>query len=83
MIDAGHVWEVASAWVDGITAGLNKNSLPIHDVIDRRVRAFSARLSLQRVDPSAVSTAARSGSLLFAASIVGKACSVLVSSAPS
>jgi hypothetical protein len=40
VIGAGHVWPIASAWVDGITAGLEKNSPPMHDMIDRRVRAF-------------------------------------------
>ena len=40
MIGAGHVWPIASGWVDGIAAGLAKNSPPMHDVIDRRVRAF-------------------------------------------
>jgi hypothetical protein len=47
LIGAGHVWPIASGWVDGIAAGLEKNSPPMHDVIDRRVRAFSARLSPQ------------------------------------
>jgi hypothetical protein len=40
MIGADHVWPIASAWVDGIAAGLKKNSPPMHDMIDRRVRAF-------------------------------------------
>ena len=43
MIGAGHVWQIASAWVDGIAAGLKKNSPPMHDMIDRRVRAFVCR----------------------------------------
>jgi hypothetical protein len=40
VIGAGHVWPIASAWVDGIAAGLEKNWLRMHDMIDRRVRAF-------------------------------------------
>ena len=47
MIGAGQLWQIASAWVDGIAAGLEKNSPRMHDMIDRRVRAFSARLSPQ------------------------------------
>jgi hypothetical protein len=42
MIGDGHTW----AWVDGIAAGLERNTPPMHDVIDRRVRV-SARLSPQ------------------------------------
>ena len=37
MIGAGQVWPIVSAWVDGIAAGLEKNSPPRHDMIDRRV----------------------------------------------
>ena len=40
MIGAGQLWQVPLAWVDGIGAGLEKNFPPMHDVIDRRVRAF-------------------------------------------
>ncbi len=40
MIGAGHVWLIASARVDGIAAGLSKNSPLMHEAIDRRVRAF-------------------------------------------
>jgi hypothetical protein len=40
MIGAGQVWQIASAWVDGIAAGLGKHSPRMHDMIDRRVRAF-------------------------------------------
>ena len=46
MIGVGQVWPIASAWADGIAAGREKNSR-MHDMIDRRVRAFSARLSPQ------------------------------------
>jgi hypothetical protein len=35
---AGQVWQIASAWVEGIAAGLEKNSPRMHDMIDRRVR---------------------------------------------
>jgi hypothetical protein len=37
VIDAGQVWPIASAWDDWIVAGLEKNSPPMHDMIDRRV----------------------------------------------
>ena len=47
MIGAGRIWSIASAWVVGIGAGLEKNSPPMHDMIDRRVRAFPARLRPQ------------------------------------
>ena len=47
MIGAGQVWPIASAWVDGIAAGLKKASPRNDDMIDRRVWAFSARLSPQ------------------------------------
>jgi hypothetical protein len=47
MIGAGRIWQIASAQVDGITAGLDKNSPPMHDMIDRRVRASPARLRPQ------------------------------------
>src|SRR5208283_5505678 len=47
VIGAGRIWSIASAWVDGIAAGLAKNSPPMHDMIDRRVRAFPARLRPQ------------------------------------
>ena len=40
MIRAGQAWQIASAWVDWIAAGLQKNSPRTHDMIDRRVRAF-------------------------------------------
>jgi hypothetical protein len=40
MIDAGHVWQVALASVDGIAAALEKNSPRMHYMIDRRVSAF-------------------------------------------
>jgi hypothetical protein len=40
MIGAGQLWQIASAWVDGIGAGLQKNSPRMHGMIDRRVRAF-------------------------------------------
>lgn len=40
MIGAGRIWQIALAWIDGIAAGLEKNSPGMHDVIDRRVRAF-------------------------------------------
>ncbi len=40
MIGAGHVWPIASARVDGIAAGLEKNSPLTHEVIGRCVRAF-------------------------------------------
>jgi hypothetical protein len=40
MIGAGQVWPIASAWDDWIVAGLEKNSPPMHRMIDRRVRAF-------------------------------------------
>jgi hypothetical protein len=40
MIGAGHIWPIASAWFYGIAAGPRKNSPPMHDMIDRRVRAF-------------------------------------------
>jgi hypothetical protein len=58
VIGAGHVWPIASAWVGGIAAGLKKNSPPMHHMIDRRVRVFSARLSPQ-------STAVQGGRLDF------------------
>jgi hypothetical protein len=40
MIGAGQLWQIASAWVDGIGAGLQKNAPRMHHMIDRRVRAF-------------------------------------------
>jgi hypothetical protein len=40
MIGAGQLWQIASAWVDGIAAGLQKNAPRMHHMIDRRVRAF-------------------------------------------
>ncbi len=40
MIGAGHVWVIASARVDGIASRLEKKSPPMHEAIDRRVRAF-------------------------------------------
>jgi hypothetical protein len=43
MIGAGQVWQIASAWVDWIAAGLEKNSPRMHDMIDRRMRAFLQR----------------------------------------
>ena len=33
-------WPIASAWLDGIAAGLEKKSPPMHGMIDRRVREF-------------------------------------------
>jgi hypothetical protein len=39
VIGAGQVWPIASAWVDGIAAGPEKNSPRMHDTIDRRVRS--------------------------------------------
>jgi hypothetical protein len=44
MIGAGQAWQIASAWVAPIRrrAG-EKLSLRMHDVIDRRVRAFLQR----------------------------------------
>jgi hypothetical protein len=35
MIDAGQLWPIAAAWVDGIAAGLGKNSPRMHDVMTR------------------------------------------------
>ena len=46
-IDAGQLWQIALAWIDGIAVGLRKKSPPMHDMIHRCVRAFSARLSPQ------------------------------------
>jgi hypothetical protein len=43
MMGAGQVWPIASVWVDGIAAGLERNSPRMHDVIDRRVRAFLSK----------------------------------------
>jgi hypothetical protein len=37
VIGAGQIWPIASAWDDWIVAGLEKNSPPMHDMIDRRV----------------------------------------------
>ena len=48
MIGAGHIWQIASAWVDGIAAGLKRNSPRMHDMIDRRVRAFLQGLARSR-----------------------------------
>jgi hypothetical protein len=47
MIGAGHIWQIASAWVDWIAAGLEKNSPRMHGMIDRRVGAFLHGLSPQ------------------------------------
>jgi hypothetical protein len=41
MIGAGQVWPIASAWVDGIAAGLKKNSPPMHDMINSPLSAKS------------------------------------------
>jgi hypothetical protein len=41
VIGAGQAWPIASAWVDGIAAGLKKNSPRMHDMIDRRLSASS------------------------------------------
>jgi hypothetical protein len=40
MIGAGQVWPIASAWVDGIAAGLEKNSPRMDDMIGRRGPTF-------------------------------------------
>ena len=40
MIGAPQLWQIASAWVAWIAAGLEKNSPRMHDMIGRRVRAF-------------------------------------------
>jgi hypothetical protein len=34
MIRAGQVWPIASAWLDGIVAGLGKNTPRMHDMIN-------------------------------------------------
>jgi hypothetical protein len=41
VIGAGHGWPVASAWVDGITAGLEKNLPRMHDTINSPLPANS------------------------------------------
>jgi hypothetical protein len=41
MIGAGQVWPIAAAWVDGIAAGLEKNSPRMHDVINSPLSAKS------------------------------------------
>jgi hypothetical protein len=40
VIGAGQVWQIASAWADGIAAGLEKNSPRMHDMIGRRAGAL-------------------------------------------
>jgi len=52
MIGAGQVWQVASAWVDRIAAGLQKNSPRMHDMIDRHVRAFLQSLARSQTGSS-------------------------------
>ena len=66
MIGAGHIWPIASAWVDGIAAGLEKNSPRMHDMIDRRVRAFLQGLARSQtgVHGGRLSCAVRNGVLL-------------------
>ena len=41
MIGAGQVWSIASAWVDGIAAGQEKNSPRMHDMINSPLSAKS------------------------------------------
>ena len=54
MIGVRHVWQVALAWVDGIAAGLEKNSPRMHDMIDRRVSAFLHGLARSQAGVQAV-----------------------------
>ena len=58
MIGAGQVWPIASAWVDGIAAGLEKTRHAMHDLIDQRVRANLQGLARSQ-------TAVQGGSLDF------------------
>ena len=66
MIGAGHVWQIASGWVDGIAAGLGKNSPRMHDRIDRCVRAFLHGLARSQtgVQGGRLSCAVQNGVLL-------------------
>jgi hypothetical protein len=41
MIGAGHVWPIASAWLNGIAAGLGKNTPRMHDMINSPLSAKS------------------------------------------
>jgi hypothetical protein len=67
MIGAGQVWPIASAWVDWIAAGLEKNSPRMHDMIDRRVRAFRQRLARSQtgVHGGALCRAGQNGELSY------------------
>jgi hypothetical protein len=50
MMGAGQVWPIASVFVDVIAPGLEKNSPPMHDVIDRRVRVFLQGLARSQTE---------------------------------